>query len=81
LPSTDSETSLIGWKALDILSEQISTADKDRANATADSILGGRLMMKTGGGYRDIEEEGKRHKDVYISKLDTLIKTELSMIR
>ena len=37
--------------------------------------------MKTGGGYLDMEEEGKRHKDVYISKLDTLIKTELSMIR
>jgi len=30
--------------------------------------------MKIGGGYEDIEEESKRNKDVYMNKLDTLIK-------
>lgn len=35
--------------------------------------------MKVGGGYEDIDEENKRagYKDLYISKLDTLIKKEL----
>jgi len=37
-------------------------------------------MIKTGGGYQDIDEENKRHKDLYISKLDTLIKQELGTI-
>ena len=38
------------------------------------------MMMKIGGGYEDIEEESKRNKDVYMNKLDTLIKQELSTI-
>lgn len=37
-------------------------------------------MLKTGGGFQDIQDENK-NKDVYISKLDIIIKTELSTIR
>jgi len=36
--------------------------------------------MKVGGGYEDLDEENKRTKDLYISKLDTLIKKELGGI-
>lgn len=40
-------------------------------------------MMKVGGGYEDIDQENKwlGYKDLYISKLDTLIKKELGSIR
>jgi hypothetical protein len=39
-------------------------------------------MMKVGGGFEDINEEEKRmgNKDLYISKLDILIKKELGCI-
>lgn len=79
LPS--SSDNKIERKVIEEYLDDISTTEKERANATQDSILGERLMMKTGGGFKDIEEDSKRHKDVYISKLDTIIKTELSSIR
>ena len=79
LPS--SSDNKIERKVIEEYLDDISTTEKERANATQDSILGERLMMKTGGGFKDIEEDSRRHKDVYISKLDTIIKTELSSIR
>ena len=79
LPS--SSDNKIERKVIEEYLDDISTTEKERANVTQDSILGERLMMKTGGGFKDIEEDSKRHKDVYISKLDTIIKTELSSIR
>ena len=79
LPSSSSDNK-IERKVIDEYLDDMSTAEKERANATQDSVLGEKLMMKTGGGFKDIEEDSKRHKDVYISKLDTIIKTELSSI-
>lgn len=55
----------------------------NKADVTSDEELEDKYLMKVGGGYEDIDEENKwtGYKDLYISKLDTLIKKELGSIR
>jgi len=61
----------------------LSTNEKSYKEEVTDDEDLEKLFMKVGGGFEEIEEENKwsHNKDLYISKLDTLIKKELGTIR